>query len=99
MIQSPPTDDEIRLVKSHMTKYLDRIHNRNTKSRKTTGGRRVFCGRPSKWGNKYTHLPNIPGTELVGSRVEAVVFFRRDLLERLRSGEVGKKKKKKPSIK
>jgi hypothetical protein len=38
----------------------------------------VYIGRPSKWGNPFTHLPYAqkPGMKLVASRAEAIAQYR-----------------------
>lgn len=35
----------------------------------------VYIGRPSKWGNRWTHLRGIEGTAKVASRAEAIRRF------------------------
>lgn len=45
----------------------------------------IYIGRRSTtvgpWGNKYTHVPSsVPGTVLVGSRLEAVMRHKADVL-------------------
>lgn len=44
----------------------------------------VYCGRPSKWGNWYTHEPAVkhkhPDLILVATRDEAVERFEEDLV-------------------
>ena len=32
----------------------------------------VYVGRPSVWGNPYTHLPNVKGAILVATREDAI---------------------------
>jgi hypothetical protein len=81
---SLPTNQEITLVKSFMEKYKGRIS--NMKRSKVPGA--IYCGRPSKWGNRFTHFSGVAGTTEVRSRVEAVVFYRRDLIDRIKAGEV-----------
>ena len=40
----------------------------------------VYIGRPSKWGNAYSHLPGTLARFQVASRDEAIAAFERDLL-------------------
>lgn len=44
----------------------------------------VYIGRPSPWGNPYTHLPTtVPGTVLVPTREVAIEGFRHYAMTRL----------------
>lgn len=40
----------------------------------------VYVGRPSKWGNPFSHLPGTLAQHRVGSRAEAVAAYRTYLL-------------------
>ncbi len=40
----------------------------------------IYIGRPSKWGNKFTHRGGIKGTTVVSSRLKAIAKFREWLL-------------------
>lgn len=58
----------------------------------------VYIGRPSVYGNRYSHKPsNVPGTIMVSSRAEAIRRHREDLLnnpelvERIRRELAGKR--------
>lgn len=48
----------------------------------------VYIGRGSRWGNKFSHLPNTKATHIVGSREEAVQAYKIDLWAKIKSGEV-----------
>lgn len=41
----------------------------------------VYIGRPSKWGNPYSHLPNTIARYRVSTRVEAINKFEKYLYE------------------
>ena len=40
----------------------------------------VYIGRPSRWGNPFSHLPGVRNTMLVTSRDEAVFRYKSHLL-------------------
>jgi hypothetical protein len=42
----------------------------------------VYVGRPTKWGNPYSHLPGTKAAHLVANRDEAVEAFERLLLRK-----------------
>lgn len=48
----------------------------------------VYIGRGSKWGNIFTHLPNIPNTILVKDRNEACDRHLAHLEEQVSKGEI-----------
>lgn len=57
---------------------MPRVFNRKTQ-RVPPGA--VYVGRPSKWGNPWSHLPGtVDPDHLVESRGEAIERFRADLL-------------------
>ena len=48
----------------------------------------IYIGRGSKWGNRFTHIPNIPNTVLVKNRDEACDRHLSDLEDKVRKGEI-----------
>lgn len=42
----------------------------------------VYIGRPSKWGNPFSHLPGTLAKHRVASRAEAIAAYERYLLTR-----------------
>ena len=40
----------------------------------------VYIGRPSKWGNPYTHKAGVKNAEVVASRQEAVLKYKEYIL-------------------
>lgn len=49
----------------------------------------VYIGRPSEWGNPFTHQRDTLADILVASRQDAVAAYREFLRNRVRSGEPG----------
>jgi len=41
----------------------------------------VYIGRPSRWGNPFSHLPNSAAEFRVGTRTEAIEAYEKWLLE------------------
>ena len=42
----------------------------------------IYVGRPTKYGNKYSHRSsNVPGTIIVATREEAIKRFEEDLMQ------------------
>lgn len=54
----------------------------------------VYAGRPSKWGNKYSHLPGTLAQYQVTSREEAIERHKQDVLNDLKFQEEIKKELK-----
>lgn len=48
----------------------------------------VYIGRGSKWGNPFTHLPNVRNTTLVKDRDEACDKHLQYLRNQVKSGEI-----------
>ena len=48
----------------------------------------VYIGRPTKWGNPYSHLQHSKGTILVATRDEAVDLYRDYAEETFSTGEL-----------
>lgn len=48
----------------------------------------LYIGRPSEWGNPYSHKPGTAAQFLVNTREEAIEEYRKHLIRQLRSGEV-----------
>ena len=49
----------------------------------------IYIGRPTKWGNPYSHLPNSGAQHHVETREQAVDAYRDWLRQRVRDGEPG----------
>lgn len=47
----------------------------------------VYIGRPSKWGNPFSHK-DVPGTTRVATREAAVEAYRKHLWEQIKNGDV-----------
>jgi hypothetical protein len=48
----------------------------------------VYIGRPSRWGNTFTHKKGTAAEIVVGSREEAVAAYREQLWKDIKSGEM-----------
>lgn len=48
----------------------------------------IYIGRPSEWGNPFTHKAGTAAEIVVGSREEAIEEYRKHLIKQIRSGEV-----------
>jgi hypothetical protein len=48
----------------------------------------VYIGRPSRWGNPYSHLADSRATAVVDSRDKAIAAYRIHLWAQVRDGEV-----------
>lgn len=44
----------------------------------------VYVGRPTKWGNPYSHLPGTMGLSKVATREEAIRLFEEGITKELR---------------
>ena len=47
----------------------------------------VYIGRPSKWGNPYSHLPNANATT-VEDRTTAIKYYKKHLWNQIRRGNI-----------
>jgi len=48
----------------------------------------VYVGRPSRWGNPFSHKPGTKARYRVADRTEAIASYRRWLWEEIRAGRV-----------
>lgn len=48
----------------------------------------VYIGRPSKWGNPYSHKQGTKARYLVASRDEAIKAYKRHLWDQINSGAI-----------